>query len=164
MPQLIETRPFTIHPDLYAWPSFRIFSERVAWLYAILLAAVSFLLAAGLQMAWPIAVLTGIGLVAVAFALTFSRYKSFLRRPENRQIYRNCVVSLTDEEIRQDYTDESFVAIKLFAIRRFRDIGDFYFVIATPQHGIVVPKAAFESPEESREFAERIRGAVAARR
>ncbi|MFI5386783.1 MAG: hypothetical protein ACHQ50_11760 [Fimbriimonadales bacterium] len=160
MPSLIETRPFTIHPDSYAWPSFRIFSERAIWLYLVLLVAIASLIKLGMQLSVPISILTAAGLVGVAFGMSYLKYKAFLGKPENRQIYRNCVVSLTDDEVRQDYTDGSFMAIELFAVKTFREVGDFFFVFADPQHGIVVPKTAFESPEESREFAERMRRAV----
>lgn len=160
MPDLIETRPFTIHPELYAWPSFRIFSERVVWAYLLVAVVVAFLVKTGMQLNIGLAILTGILVVVIAVGFTFLRYKVFLQKPDNRQIYRNCVVSLTQDEVRQDYTDSSFMEIKLFAVKTFRDIGDFYFIFATPKHGIVVPKTAFESPDESREFANRIRAAV----
>lgn len=163
MPDLIETRPFTIHAELYAWPSFRIFSERVFWVYLTLLVAIGLLIRFGLQLDWVMALLTSAAVVGIAFGLTFLKYKNHLRRPENRQLYRNCVVSLTDEEVRQDYTDSSFMAIQLFAVKTFRDIGDYYFVFASPTHGIVVPKSAFESPEESHEFASRLRQAAGKR-
>ncbi|HVT14327.1 MAG TPA: hypothetical protein VHE55_18835 [Fimbriimonadaceae bacterium] len=159
MPDLIETRPFTVHPELYAWPSFRIFSERVLWAYILFAGAVTLLVKLGMQLSLGLAILTGIAIVGIALGFTFIRYKAFLQKPENRQIYRNCVVSLTQEEVRQDFTDSSYMEIKLFAVKTFRDIGDFYFIFATPKHGIVVPKTAFESPEESREFADRVRAA-----
>lgn len=160
MPDLIETRPFTIHPELYAWPSFRIFSERVVWVYLGLLVAIAFLVRLGLQLSVPISILLATGIVGIAFGMSFLKYRAFLGKPETRQVYRNCVVSLTADELRQDYPDGSFVAIKLFAIRSFREVGDFYFAFATPKHGIVVPRTAFESPDESREFAERVRQAA----
>ncbi|HWA82644.1 MAG TPA: hypothetical protein VG820_04385 [Fimbriimonadaceae bacterium] len=160
MPDLIETRPFTIHPELYAWPSFRIYSMRVLWVYVLFAILVALLVKVGMQLNLGLAILTGIAIVGIAVGSAFLRYKTFLQKPENRQIYRNCVVSLTQEEVRQDFTDSSYMEIKLFAIKTFRDVGDFYFIFATPKHGIVVPKTAFESPDESREFAERVRAAL----
>jgi hypothetical protein len=157
VPSLIETRPFTIHPELYAWPSFRIFSERVVWMYLLLITVLTLLLVGGMRLSIPLALLAALVLVGIAFGMSFLRYKNFLRRPANREIYRNCVVSLDDEGVRQDYTDGSFVEIKLFAVKTFREVGDYYFVFANPQYGIVIPKTAFESPEESKEFAERIK-------
>jgi hypothetical protein len=157
VPSLIETRPFTINPALYAGPSFRLFSERGAWLYVLLWVATSFLLVLGIQMNIALAIVMAFVMVAIAIGLSFIRYKGFLSKPANQQIYRNCVVSLTEEELRQDYTDGSHTAMKLFAITSFRDVGDFYFVFATRQYGIVVPKMAFESIEDSKELAERLR-------
>jgi hypothetical protein len=160
VPPLIETRPFTIQPELYAWPSFRIFSEQVIWLYLLLLVAIAFLLRMGMQMSVGIAIVAAICVVGAGLGMSFMKYKAFLRKPENKQIYRNCVVSLTDDEVRQDFTDESFMAIKLFAIKAFRDLGGFYFVFATPQQGIVVPKTAFESRDDSFQFAQCVRQAA----
>jgi hypothetical protein len=160
VPSPIETRPFTIHPDLLAWPSFRISSERRLWLYAALIAGLSFLIAAAMHTSIPLAIFSAFLITSLAFAFSFLKYKTYLRRPDNRAIYSGCVAKLTDDEVRQDYSDGSFMAIKLFAVRNFREIGDFYFAFATPKHGIVVPKNAFGSPEESREFANRLRAAA----
>lgn len=160
MPALIETRPFTIHPELYAWPSFRIFSERALPFYGLLMVVLSLLLTFGLSIAPVMAVLLAIGLVLVAFSLSFVRYRTYLRKPENRHIFNNCVVSLDEDQVRQDFTDGSYMAIQFFAIKTFRELGDFYFIFATRHHGIVVPKTAFESPDESRSFAARVREAM----
>jgi len=163
VPDLIETRPFTIHPELYAWPSFRIFSERIAWMYGILFAVIAILLKVGMAMEWVVAIPTALGVVLAALGFSFLKYRAFLGRPSTRQIYRNCIVSLTEDEVRQDFPDSSYMEIQLSAIATFREIGGFYFIFATPRHGIVVPKASFESAEESREFAEKVRGAAKAR-
>jgi hypothetical protein len=160
VPSLIETRPFTIHPELYAWPSFRIFSERAVWIYLLMVVVLSVLLAVGMSMGVVMAILLALALVLVAFGLSFMKYRSFLRKPENRRIFSNCVVSLEGDQLRQDFSDGSYVAIQFFAIETFRESGDFYFIFAKRPHGIVVPKTAFESPEESQEFASRIREVV----
>ena len=160
MPSTIETRQFTIQPDLYAWPSFRLLAERAVLVYVVLLVAITFLLRMALQLNIVMAVLTSLGLVGIAVGLSFTKYKTVLRKPENRAVYRDSVVTLTEKEIRQDFQDKSFLAMELFAVKSFRDLGDFYFVLASPRHRIVVPKLAFDSIAESREFAERLQQAV----
>lgn len=164
MPDLIETRPFTIHAELYAWPSYRIFTERVLWVYVLLMAVVSVLAVVGLHMNVGLGIVTGLILVGVAFGMSFARFKKMLSRPDHRRLFQNCIVSLTDESLRQDYPDDSYMEFKLFAITAFRDLGDFYFVFATPRNGIVVPKTAFESIEQSREFANKIQSVLRSKR
>jgi hypothetical protein len=160
VPALIETKPFTIHPELYAWPSFRIFSERSVLAYLALAIVLTVLLVFGMNLSIPLAILTALGLVLAAFGLTFMRYRAYLRKPANRQLFENCIVSLDEQRVRQDFPNGSFMEIQFFAIKSFRDIGDFYFIFATRRNGIVVAKTAFESPDESKEFAARVRGAM----
>lgn len=160
MPSLIETRPFTLRPETYAWPSYRLFSERAIWIYLALLAGISFLLVVAMSIPVVLAILVGLALVLIAFFLTYQRYRSFLGKPENRQIYQNCVVSLTDDEIRQDFTNGSHMAIKLFAVTQFRELGGLFFVFATRKYGIVIPRTAFESEDDAATFASRLREAA----
>jgi len=163
VPDLIETRPFTIHPEQYAWPSYRIFSERTAWIYAVLFMAVAILVKVGVHLDWLTSILVSAGIVFLAFGISFLKYKAFLNRPSNRQLFSNCIVSLDEREVRQDFPNSSYMAIQLFAVKQFREIGDFYFIFATKEPGVVLPKTAFVSPEESQEFAEKLRRAAGAK-
>lgn len=98
------------------------------------------------------ALLTGFLITGGFVGYGFVRYKMNLQQPANRAAYQDCEVSLSEDEIRQDYGDGSFVAFKPFAVRSVRQIGEYYFVVASGSHVIVALKTAFTSPEESREF------------
>jgi hypothetical protein len=156
VPPDIETRPFTLHPETFAGPSFRLHSERVAWLYVAVAILAAFLLKTGLKIDWFLASLFAVGATLVFIGFGFMRYRSALRRPGNRQSITGVVVRLSDDEVRQDYSEGSFLAIKLFAIKKVRQIGDYYFVIADKRNTIPVLKTAFASVEESQEFYQRL--------
>lgn len=133
---------------------------RTAWVYPVVAAVIAFLIMGGMPVRLGTAILVGIGLTGAVFGMNYLRYRAFLLRPQTRQVYRNVVVSLSGDEIREHFTDGSHLAIKLYAVKAFRQVGDFYFVLAPRRNGIAVPVTAFESPDESREFADRIRQAA----
>lgn len=121
----------------------------------------TFLLWQGLQVSVTLGALISIGITLALLGMSFARHKAFLMKPQNRAAFCNSIVSVDENQVRQDYPDGAFLAIELGSVKSFKEIADFYFVIASPRHAIAVPKTAFESPEDSREFAARIRNAVA---
>jgi hypothetical protein len=133
---------------------------RMGWIYPIVAAGMTFLFWQGLRTSLGIAIFMSVGIAGALVGFSFMRHKAFLYKPQNQALYRDCVVSLSDDEVRQDFTDGSFMAIKLFAVKALRDVGDFYFVFATPKHAIYVPKTAFASAEESHDFADRLKALV----
>jgi hypothetical protein len=154
---LIESRPFTLHPQTYAWPSFRLFSGRIIPIYVVVSILLAFLLWGGLHLGPVIALLLAIAMMAVAIGLSFTRYVAFLKRDQNRQLFSRCQVMLLDDRLREEFSDGSFVEFQLFAITEIRALGDFLFIFASKKHAMVVPKTAFASPEEVQVFIATIR-------
>lgn len=152
MPTVIRTRTFALRPDQFAWPSFRFYARRATVGYGVAAALIGLLVWKGVGADIITAMLTGVGVTAAVVGYGFMRFKTNLQKPANRALYQDCEVTLSEDEIRQDYGDGSFVAFKSFAIKSVRQIGEYYFVIASGRHVIVALKTAFASAEESREF------------
>lgn len=152
MPTVIRTRTFALRPDQFAWPSFCYYSRRATVGYGVVAVLIGLLVWKGVGTDLITALLAGVGVTAAVVGYGFLRFKMNLQKPANRALYQDCEVTLSDDEIRQDYGDGSFVAFKSFAVKSVRQIGEYYFVIASGRHVIVALKTAFTSPEESREF------------
>lgn len=160
MPALIESRPFTIHPETYAWPSFKLFSMRVVYVYAGFAVLLAGLLWQGLRMSVGLAIVAALIMLAIGIGMSYMKYLAYLRKPANRHLFTGCRVSLSEEELREDFEDGSHITFKLFAITEVREISDYYFIFATKQHAMVVPRTAFSSPEEAQVFAATIKSAI----
>jgi hypothetical protein len=107
-----------------------------------------------------LAVLLGLGITLALLGFAFLRFKTSLRRPSNREVLAGTVVRLTDDEVRQDFSEGSFLAIKFFAITKVRQAGEYYFIVADKRNTIAVLKTAFASAEESQEFYRRLQESV----
>lgn len=129
-------------------------------LYVGMAIALTLLLIFGLSIPISVAIMLAIAMLVVALCMSYTKYVAFLRKDSNRHLFTDCRVTLAEDELREDFSDGSHIAFKLFAITEVREVNNFFFIFATKKHAIVVPRSAFADGDEAQIFAAAVKSRI----